>query len=475
MRDRRRRDGGRRRPDEGLAGAGRASPRGRQPDHPAASQPQRPRPPPRARRGAVTRARGLLAAALLLALALASPAAATRARPRAEAPAAGDGRRAARAPAGLEAIRQHRRRLRPRPTAGLEGEGGRRLDPDPLVRRARLDPGDARSHRRGDPLRPGEVRDPGAGGGARLRAPARSRGSRSRTSTTTTAPRSRRTGVAKAQRRPAGRRADVPRPPEGRGVHGDRRRERRPRLRPRHGRSPPTSSRRSSRPRVRRLTRQPRSEAEGGRNVGFVAVRVDVVDGGERDVGGRRPPASIASPPPASRSRTLTTPTISSPSSRIRSIARTVEPPVVTTSSTTRHLVPGSSSGPSTQRWRPCSLRSLRTKKAIRSAPARVAERRAGERVGAHRHPADRVRAELGRALGDQLADRAVGGLAQDRPLRVDVVGGRLAARERHLAEHQRVLAKLGDQDLARVSQLRRGARLSHRRTSCRRGRSSCR
>ena len=92
----------------------------------------------------------------------------------------------------------------------------------------------------------------------------------------------------------------------------------------------------------------------------------------------RRSPRSMASPPPASRSSTLTTPTIVRPSSRMRSIAATVEPPVVTTSSTTRQRSPGSSSGPSTQRWSPCCLRSLRTKNAFTGAPAASAAQATG-------------------------------------------------------------------------------------------------
>ncbi len=59
---------------------------------------------------------------------------------------------------------------------------------------------------------------------------------------------------------------------------------------------------------------------------------------------------------------------MSRPSERIRSIALTVEPPVVTVSSTTSTFFPGST-GPSTQRWSPCSLRSLRTKKPTSPSP----------------------------------------------------------------------------------------------------------
>ncbi len=52
----------------------------------------------------------------------------------------------------------------------------------------------------------------------------------------------------------------------------------------------------------------------------------------------------------------------------MRSIAAAVEPPVVTVSSTTRQREPGTT-GPSTQRCSPCSLRAPRTKKATRSLP----------------------------------------------------------------------------------------------------------
>ncbi len=63
------------------------------------------------------------------------------------------------------------------------------------------------------------------------------------------------------------------------------------------------------------------------------------------------------------------TPQIVWPSPRSASIARTVEPPVVTTSSTTMQRSPVRSAGPSIRLARPCCLASLRTKKAFTAAP----------------------------------------------------------------------------------------------------------
>ena len=103
----------------------------------------------------------------------------------------------------------------------------------------------------------------------------------------------------------------------------------------------------------------------------------------------------MRSPPPASRSSTATTPTTSWPASRSASIASSVEPPVVTTSSTTRQRSPGSSSGPSTRRCRPCCLGLLAHEERLDVGAA--GQRGAGDRVGAHRHPADRGRPVLAR------------------------------------------------------------------------------
>ena len=59
-------------------------------------------------------------------------------------------------------------------------------------------------------------------------------------------------------------------------------------------------------------------------------------------------------------------------------MAFTVEPPVVTTSSTIKQRSPSSSTGPSIQRCRPCSFFSLRTKKALTGAPAASAAQATG-------------------------------------------------------------------------------------------------
>jgi hypothetical protein len=76
-------------------------------------------------------------------------------------------------------------------------------------------------------------------------------------------------------------------------------------------------------------------------------------------------------------------------------------------------------------------------------------QRGAGERVGPHRHAADRGRAPLGRRLGDERGQRPEPRGAQDRPLGVDVVLRGGAAGERDLADDQRVLAQLRDEILA--------------------------
>ena len=124
-----------------------------------------------------------------------------------------------------------------------------------------------------------------------------------------------------------------------------------------------------------------------------------------------------------------------------------VEPPVVTTSSTTRQRSPGSSGGPSIQRCRPCALRSLRTKKPLTSAPAAsAAQATASAPIVMPPTAVAPRRCGLG---GHQLAQRREARRAQDRPLGVHVVLGLGAAGERDLADHQRVLAQLGDQPFA--------------------------
>ena len=160
----------------------------------------------------------------------------------------------------------------------------------------------------------------------------------------------------------------------------------------------------------------------------------------------RARPGSL-SPPPARRSSTLTTPATVSPSLRTRCSASIVEPPVVTTSSTSRQRSPGSGSGPSIQRCRPWSLRSLRTMNALREARG---ERRARDRDRAHRHPSDGARPAGARGVGEQRAERGERAGQQDRALGVDVVGGGAPAGERDLADHQRVLAQIRQQPRAR-------------------------
>ena len=123
---------------------------------------------------------------------------------------------------------------------------------------------------------------------------------------------------------------------------------------------------------------------------------------------------------------------------------------MVTVSSTTRQRAPAST-GPSIQRWSPCCLRSLRTKKPDQSLAARHRDRRAGKRDRRHHRAPDRGGAELARRRGEQLARGAEARRAQERTAGVDVVGGALAARQRHLADHQSVLAKLVQERGARL------------------------
>jgi hypothetical protein len=73
-------------------------------------------------------------------------------------------------------------------------------------------------------------------------------------------------------------------------------------------------------------------------------------------------------------------------------------------------------------------------------------ERRAGERIGAHGRAADRRAAPRRHLRGEQERQRGEAVREQDRALGVDVVLGLAAAGERDLAEHERVLAKAGDE-----------------------------
>ena len=139
---------------------------------------------------------------------------------------------------------------------------------------------------------------------------------------------------------------------------------------------------------------------------------------------------------------------MSRPSSRIRSIADTVEPPVVTVSSTTRTFAP-SSTGPSTQRWSPCCFRSLRTKNPTRSSPPGTAIAAQASGIAAITGPPTATAPASVAAAAISSPGGAEAGRAHDRPARVDVVLRGLPARERHLAQDQGVLAQLGDERLA--------------------------
>ena len=103
----------------------------------------------------------------------------------------------------------------------------------------------------------------------------------------------------------------------------------------------------------------------------------------------------------------------------------------------------------------------------------RIGDGGARDRVGAHRHSSDGGGAQPRSLGGDELAERAEPRLAQDRALGVDVVGGGGAAGQRHLTDHECVLAQLRDQRLPRAHRLTviRRRRLDPRyRSSCRCG-----
>ena len=158
--------------------------------------------------------------------------------------------------------------------------------------------------------------------------------------------------------------------------------------------------------------------------------------------------SAIASVPPARRSTTQAPPTISSPWARICSTAATVEPPVVTVSSTTNTLVP-SSTGPSTIRCSPWALVCLRTKKPTRPSPSGTAIAAQASGIAAITGPPTASAPCADRRRREQLAGGAKAGRPQQRPARVDVVLRRRPARQRHLADDQRMLAQLADQGLA--------------------------
>ena len=76
-------------------------------------------------------------------------------------------------------------------------------------------------------------------------------------------------------------------------------------------------------------------------------------------------------------------------------------------------------------------------------------ERGARDRIGAHRHPADRGRVPGAGLVGDELGEREEAGRPEDRALGVDQVLRGPPARQHDLADHERVLAQLGEQSLA--------------------------
>ncbi len=163
----------------------------------------------------------------------------------------------------------------------------------------------------------------------------------------------------------------------------------------------------------------------------------------------RRRPRGSPRAPPASRSQIASTPHSSKPSSRTASSARIVEPPVVTTSSTSMQRSPRSSSGPSIRRARPCALASLRTKNALTSAPPASAEQAIGSAPIVI--PPTAVAPHSRGLGGDQLTERAEAVGQQDRALGVDQVLRDRPAGECHLADDERVLAQLGEEPLPRV------------------------
>ena len=177
------------------------------------------------------------------------------------------------------------------------------------------------------------------------------------------------------------------------------------------------------------------------------AVRIDVVDRGERRVRAPFAAASIASAPPARRSSTLTTPAISKPSSRMpldrldRGAAGghdVLDDEAALARLELRALDPALEA---------VLLLVLAHEERL-DGRAR-GQRGARDRVGAHSDPAHGGRAHALRLGRHQLAERAEAVRQQDRPLGVDVVLRRLAARERHLADDERVLAQLGYQAVA--------------------------
>ena len=128
-------------------------------------------------------------------------------------------------------------------------------------------------------------------------------------------------------------------------------------------------------------------------------------------------------------------------------MAATVDPPDVTTSSTTRQRSPGSSKGPSMRRWRPWALVSLRTKNADTSAPPARAAQASGSAPMVS--PPTALGAPLRAWAATSCDERAEARGPQNRPLGVHVVLGDGAAGERDLADDEGVLAQDGHQSVS--------------------------
>jgi hypothetical protein len=73
-----------------------------------------------------------------------------------------------------------------------------------------------------------------------------------------------------------------------------------------------------------------------------------------------------------------------------------------------------------------------------------------------HHRSADGLGAATGRRFGNELPGREKSRRPQQGPASVDVVLSRLPARKRDLAEHERMLAQLGDEGVAGGGHARR-------------------
>ena len=125
----------------------------------------------------------------------------------------------------------------------------------------------------------------------------------------------------------------------------------------------------------------------------------------------------------------------------------TVEPPVVTTSSTIRQRSPGVEQRPLDPALQPVLLALLAHEEGLDVRAAASAAQATGSAPIVM--PPTAVAPARSASSRDQLAQRAEPGRQQDRPLGVDVVLRRRAARERDLADDQGVLAQLRDQRLS--------------------------